>query len=66
MDVESNYKGGETISGEETTVDWRGRPSDPKKHGGMKAAAFVLGLPLSLNSFGRTITIMIFNRCIET
>ncbi|XP_058188528.1 protein NRT1/ PTR FAMILY 4.3 [Rhododendron vialii] len=44
MDVESNYKGGETISGEETTVDWRGRPSDPKKHGGMKAAAFVLGL----------------------
>ncbi|PRQ19659.1 putative proton-dependent oligopeptide transporter family, major facilitator superfamily [Rosa chinensis] len=26
------------------TVDWRGRPSNPAKHGGMKAAAFVLGL----------------------
>ncbi|KAI9177989.1 hypothetical protein LWI28_021410 [Acer negundo] len=29
---------------EETTVDWRGRPSNPHKHGGMKAAVFVLGL----------------------
>jgi hypothetical protein len=28
---------------EETTVDWRGRPSNPSKHGGMKAATFVLG-----------------------
>ncbi|KAH9609991.1 hypothetical protein KSS87_005362 [Heliosperma pusillum] len=28
----------------ETTVDWRGRPSNPSKHGGMKAAFFVLGL----------------------
>ncbi|KAL0384660.1 UNVERIFIED_CONTAM: protein NRT1/ PTR FAMILY 4.3 [Sesamum radiatum] len=27
-----------------TTVDWRGKPSDPLKHGGMRAAAFVLGL----------------------
>ncbi|XP_060167547.1 protein NRT1/ PTR FAMILY 4.3 [Lycium barbarum] len=27
-----------------TSVDWRGRPSNPVKHGGMKAAAFVLGL----------------------
>ncbi|VFQ88910.1 unnamed protein product [Cuscuta campestris] len=26
------------------TVDWRGRPADPRKHGGMTAAAFVLGL----------------------
>ncbi|GFY94395.1 major facilitator superfamily protein [Actinidia rufa] len=51
MDVESrgggqnNYKGGETMTGEEiTTVDWRGRPSNPNHHGGMRAAAFVLGL----------------------
>ncbi|CAI9770163.1 unnamed protein product [Fraxinus pennsylvanica] len=29
---------------EETSVDWRGRPSNPVKHGGMKAASFVLGL----------------------
>ncbi|XP_059648312.1 protein NRT1/ PTR FAMILY 4.3 [Cornus florida] len=51
MDVEmsnrrqKNSKGGEAMSGEEGgTVDWRGRPSNPSKHGGMKAAAFVLGL----------------------
>ncbi|KAJ9557398.1 hypothetical protein OSB04_012012 [Centaurea solstitialis] len=29
---------------EEATIDWRGRPSDPNKHGGMRAAAFVLGV----------------------
>ncbi|KAL1534945.1 protein NRT1/ PTR FAMILY 4.3-like [Salvia divinorum] len=29
---------------EESTIDWRGRPSNPLKHGGMRAAAFVLGL----------------------
>ncbi|XP_031277899.1 protein NRT1/ PTR FAMILY 4.3-like [Pistacia vera] len=29
---------------EDNTVDWRGRPSNPDKHGGMKAAVFVLGL----------------------
>ncbi|XP_057975878.1 protein NRT1/ PTR FAMILY 4.3 [Malania oleifera] len=27
-----------------STVDWRGRPSNPAKHGGMRAAVFVLGL----------------------
>ncbi|RDY07528.1 Protein NRT1/ PTR FAMILY 4.3 [Mucuna pruriens] len=26
------------------TVDWRGRPSNPNKHGGTRASAFVLGL----------------------
>nr|XP_043621074.1 protein NRT1/ PTR FAMILY 4.3-like [Erigeron canadensis] len=25
-------------------VDWKGRPSNPKKHGGMRAATFVLGV----------------------
>ncbi|XP_047983761.1 protein NRT1/ PTR FAMILY 4.3-like [Salvia hispanica] len=29
---------------EESSLDWRGRPSNPLKHGGMRAAAFVLGL----------------------
>ncbi|KAL4556201.1 hypothetical protein LXL04_038845 [Taraxacum kok-saghyz] len=32
------------ITSDEATVDWRGRPSDPSKHGGMRAAAFVLGV----------------------
>ncbi|KAI9121818.1 hypothetical protein K1719_007208 [Acacia pycnantha] len=27
----------------ERYVDWRGRPSNPNKHGGMRAASFVLG-----------------------
>jgi len=30
------------------TVDWRGRPSNPNKHGGTRAAAFVLGMYLSI------------------
>ena len=29
---------------EDTSVDWRGRPCTSDKHGGMAAAAFVLGL----------------------
>ncbi|CAL1353782.1 unnamed protein product [Linum trigynum] len=34
------------INGAEDTgyVDWKGRPSNPHKHGGMRAASFVLGL----------------------
>ncbi|XP_058201923.1 protein NRT1/ PTR FAMILY 4.4-like isoform X1 [Rhododendron vialii] len=37
---------GEYVSGcvEEISVDWRGRPCKPNKHGGMTSAAFVLGL----------------------
>ncbi|GFP80452.1 protein nrt1/ ptr family 4.3 [Phtheirospermum japonicum] len=35
---------GEKHSISEETVDWRGRPSNPLKHGGMRAAAFVLGV----------------------
>lgn len=29
-----------------TTIDWRGRPSNPNNHGGIRAAAFVLGIYL--------------------
>ncbi|KAK3037752.1 hypothetical protein RJ639_031123 [Escallonia herrerae] len=42
------YKGDQNSIAEEVTpdscVDWRGRPSNPHKHGGMRAAAFVLGV----------------------
>ncbi|KAL3814557.1 hypothetical protein ACJIZ3_015825 [Penstemon smallii] len=44
---EMNIKGGENICEDQSSsssVDWRGRPSDPNKHGGMRASAFVLGL----------------------
>lgn len=47
MDVETgkNYKGEVMVTtAEDTSVDWRGRPSNPNKHGGMRAATFVLGL----------------------
>ncbi|CAK9146400.1 unnamed protein product [Ilex paraguariensis] len=47
MDMETtrrqDFKGDNNMA-EETTVDWKGRPSNPNRHGGMKAAAFVLGL----------------------
>lgn len=34
---------------QETTVDWGGRPSNSDKHGGMRAAAFVLGIYLLIS-----------------
>ncbi|KAL0422200.1 UNVERIFIED_CONTAM: protein NRT1/ PTR FAMILY 4.3 [Sesamum latifolium] len=43
MDLKGE-KGGAEDTTTTTTVDWRGKPSDPLKHGGMRAAAFVLGL----------------------
>ncbi|KAL6658624.1 hypothetical protein ACP70R_004210 [Stipagrostis hirtigluma subsp. patula] len=46
MDVESRQgpKGDSMAAASEVSVDWRGRPSHPQKHGGMKAAIFVLGI----------------------
>jgi len=45
MDVESRQgsKGDAMAAAAAVSVDWRGRPCDPLKHGGMKAAVFVLG-----------------------
>ncbi|KAL1564878.1 protein NRT1/ PTR FAMILY 4.3-like [Salvia divinorum] len=40
---EQDLKASVKIS-EESTTDWRGKPSNPLKHGGMRAAAFLLGL----------------------
>ncbi|OIT36369.1 PREDICTED: protein NRT1/ PTR FAMILY 4.3-like [Nicotiana attenuata] len=45
MEMERGREKGDNICEAETnSVDWRGRPSNSIKHGGMKAAAFVLGL----------------------
>ncbi|KAK7284061.1 hypothetical protein RIF29_13812 [Crotalaria pallida] len=44
MDEGRNRGGKELPDEEHSTLDWRGRPSNPDKHGGMTAAAFVLGL----------------------
>lgn len=48
-----NFKGESmpAFMGEDTSVDWRGRPCKSNKHGGMSAAVFVLGLSLSLSVF---------------
>ncbi|KAK9069662.1 hypothetical protein SSX86_011566 [Deinandra increscens subsp. villosa] len=43
MDSRSHEQKDDILS-EELTVDWRGRPSSYKKHGGAKAAVFVLGV----------------------
>ena len=34
-------------SDQDVSVDWRGRPSNPTSHGGMRAAVFVLGISLT-------------------
>ncbi|KAL6868326.1 hypothetical protein ACP4OV_015171 [Aristida adscensionis] len=46
MDVESRQgpKGDAMAAASEVSVDWRGRPCHSHKHGGMKAAVFVLGI----------------------
>lgn len=47
MDIESRHGSkGESMAAavSEVSVDWRGRPCDPRNHGGMKAAVFVLGI----------------------
>jgi hypothetical protein len=54
MDVESSRQQGpkgdsnSIAAASEAFVDWRGRPCEPQKHGGMKAAVFVLGVHPSL------------------
>lgn len=47
MERRKDFKGDEDH--DHVTVDWRGRPSNPLSHGGMRAAAFVLGKFLSLH-----------------
>ncbi|KAL6184016.1 hypothetical protein ACLB2K_045423 [Fragaria x ananassa] len=46
MNDHHRHRHHELMGGEEVvvTVDWRGRPSNAAKHGGMKAASFLLGL----------------------
>ncbi|KAI3836551.1 hypothetical protein MKX03_033039 [Papaver bracteatum] len=47
------------------SVDWRGRPSNPNKHGGMKAAPFVLGLQafemMAIAAVGNNLITYVFN-----
>jgi hypothetical protein len=46
MDVERREgEKGDASMDDEVCVNWRGKPCDTTKHGGMKAAVFVLGPP---------------------
>ncbi|KAK9110881.1 hypothetical protein Scep_018400 [Stephania cephalantha] len=64
MDVES-VKGMST-GHEDLSVDWRGRPCKPNKHGGMRAAVFVLGLMsfeiMAIAAVGNNLITYVFNQ----
>lgn len=49
MDIEMGHelKIKSAFLSHKTAVDWRGRSCKPNKHGGLRAAVFVLGLSLS-------------------
>jgi|UniRef100_A0A0D3HJX5 hypothetical protein len=67
MDVESRQgpKGGDTMAASEVSVDWRGRPCGSRKHGGMKAAVFVLGIQafemMAIAAVGNNLITYVFN-----
>ncbi|XP_020111820.1 protein NRT1/ PTR FAMILY 4.4-like [Ananas comosus] len=49
----------------EVSVDWRGRPCKPNKHGGMRAAIFVLGIQafeiMAIAAVGNNLITYVFN-----
>ncbi|XP_077251458.1 major facilitator superfamily protein [Tasmannia lanceolata] len=65
MDIQTrqNFKGESMPI--EVSVDWRGRPCKPNKHGGMRAAAFVLGLQafeiMAIAAVGNNLITYVFN-----
>ncbi|XP_010930551.2 protein NRT1/ PTR FAMILY 4.4 [Elaeis guineensis] len=65
MDVETrqNFKGDSVLA--EVSVDWRGKPCKPSKHGGMKAAVFVLGIQafeiMAIAAVGNNLITYVFN-----
>ncbi|KAM0840766.1 hypothetical protein ACQ4PT_059430 [Festuca glaucescens] len=71
MDVESSRQQGpkgdsnSMAAASEVFVDWRGRPCEPRKHGGMKAAVFVLGIQafeiMAIAAVGNNLITYVFN-----
>uniref|UniRef100_A0A0E0ME42 Major facilitator superfamily (MFS) profile domain-containing protein n=1 Tax=Oryza punctata TaxID=4537 RepID=A0A0E0ME42_ORYPU len=69
MDVESRQgPKGDTMAAaatSEVSVDWRGRPCRSRKHGGMKAAVFVLGIQafemMAIAAVGNNLITYVFN-----
>ncbi|XP_006662843.2 protein NRT1/ PTR FAMILY 4.4-like [Oryza brachyantha] len=67
MDIESRQgpKVDTMAAASEVSVDWRGRPCSPHKHGGMKAAVFVLGIQafemMAIAAVGNNLITYVFN-----
>ncbi|KAI3464242.1 hypothetical protein Pfo_020905 [Paulownia fortunei] len=61
-DTREDSKGSESLH---MSVDWRGRPCKPNKHGGMTAAVFVLGLQafemMAIAAVGNNLITYVFN-----
>ncbi|XP_074574651.1 protein NRT1/ PTR FAMILY 4.3-like [Curcuma longa] len=59
VDIQSSRKDSET------SVDWRGKPCMPNKHGGMRAAFFVLGIQafeiMAIAAVGNNLITYVFN-----
>ncbi|URE06935.1 Peptide transporter [Musa troglodytarum] len=49
----------------EVSLDWRGKPCKPNKHGGMRAACFVLGIQafeiMAIAAVGNNLITYVFN-----
>lgn len=67
LDMEKNMSelGDQAVVVDESSVDWRGRPCKPNKHGGMSAAIFVLGLQafemMAIAAVGNNLITYVFN-----
>ncbi|VAH93753.1 unnamed protein product [Triticum turgidum subsp. durum] len=73
MDVESSRQQGpkgdassnSMAAASEVSVDWRGRPCRPERHGGMKAAVLVLGIQafeiMAIAAVGNNLITYVFN-----
>ncbi|XP_010910278.1 protein NRT1/ PTR FAMILY 4.4 [Elaeis guineensis] len=64
MDIQTKNMKEESLLAE-VSLDWRGRTCKPNKHGGMKAAAFVLGLLaleiMAIAAVGNNLITYVFN-----
>ncbi|XP_039123833.1 protein NRT1/ PTR FAMILY 4.4-like [Dioscorea cayenensis subsp. rotundata] len=58
-------KGDQAMLNTDFSIDWRGRPCKPNKHGGMRAAVFVLGIQafeiMAIGAVGNNLITYVFN-----
>ncbi|KAF5479347.1 hypothetical protein F2P56_000179 [Juglans regia] len=65
MNLKGDHSMPASMVDQETSVDWRGRPCKPNKHGGMTSAIFVLGLQafemMAIAAVGNNLITYVFN-----